>query len=128
MNPVDPIVLNLPIIEQANLDDVAPIVNPIDIPQNTIGQAIIVNTGDYQMPASATATLIFKQSSGANPREVTLTCTFTTGNTFVTYTTVGGELQSIPGLCDAQLRITGTGLLRYSYVAPNYVNIETPLA
>jgi len=104
--------------------------SPIIIPQNTKGRTIIIETGGYALSTGQTAVVFFKQSSGGantNPQTASVTCTFADGATQCSYTTVGGEFASVPGLCDAQLMVYSSGMLDYSYDVPEYVLFQPPL-
>jgi len=103
---------------------------PVIIPQKTIGRTIKVNTNGegYVITSGLTAVLIFRQVSGTGVRnEKQLTCAIAADGLSVSYTTVGGEFDAIPGLCDAQVKVFASGVLDYSYVMPRLVNIQPPL-
>lgn len=104
--------------------------SPIYIPQNTQGRPITINAAPFVFQAGMTVVVIFKQAGGSNlfvPKEVEITASFTPGQSVATYATVGGEFQSVPGLCDAQLKVTGSGMLDYSLILPRYVFFQAPL-
>ena len=105
---------------------------PIKIPQNRIGRVITVDVGSqenppYTIPAGATVVVFFRQTSGAKDVVQIDGWTFTPGTSLASYTTVGGEFASVPGLCDAQVMVYKSGLLDYSYVWPQYVYFEPPI-
>lgn len=110
---------------------------PIKIPQNTIGRVIEINVADpnsqspYTISAGSTVIVAFRQTAGAKntvqvPQSGSLT--YTPGTSLATYLTVGGEFASVPGLCDAQVMVYKSGLLDYSYIWPQFVYFEPPIA
>jgi len=105
-------------------------VQPQKIPQNRIGRVIEFNLAPYVIVEGATVVVAFRQTSGA--KDVVQvpssgSCVFTPGQSTTTYTTVGGEFASVPGLCDAQVMVYASGLLDYSYIFPQFVYFEPPI-
>lgn len=98
---------------------------PIKIPQKTIGRVIEFNAG-MTLLEGMTVSVAFRQTAGVFAT-APVTCTFTPGSTQVFYTTSGDEFDAVPGLCDAQLKVTGDSIKDYSYIYPQYVYFEVPI-
>jgi hypothetical protein len=100
--------------------------NPVyTIPQNTIGFVIIVESGTYVMTGQ-TAELLLRLNQNPPPAEpivVPLALTVQSGGLSANYTTVGNEFAN-PGLYDAQLKVTASGILLYSLALPKLVYVQ----
>lgn len=104
--------------------------NPVYfIPLNSQGMVITVLSGGYNMTGLTAKLLLNLNTQPAqNPAVVvTLTLTVQPGGLSASYTTLGTEFTTA-GLYDAQIKLTGSGLLLYSAAIPKLIFIQSVFA